>query len=143
MEIAPNLTLLVQFLQFLVLLILFNFLLFKPIMNALKKRQGAIDTLANESSGESTRSRSHGKIYEEQFRERKLPVTEERDSLLKQAQSASMKTIEAARQELAEELVKIKDSVKVEADRALDALKGEADRLASEVVEKIMKRSTR
>ena len=51
-----------------------------------------------------------------------------------------MKMIEEARQELAEELLKVKDTVKAEADRALEALKADSDRLASEVVEKIMKR---
>ena len=142
MEIAPNLTLFVQFLQFLVLLILFNFLLFRPIMNALKKRQGAIESVAAEAMENQREAEVMGKTYEERLRELRLPVTEERESLLKQAHSASVKTIEAARQELAEELVKVKDSVKAEADKALEALEVEGDRLASEVVEKIMKRST-
>jgi len=141
MQIAPDFTIFIQFLQFLILLILFNFLLFKPILKALKKRQGTIDSLSTRAEANRHEAEGLGKTYEEQLRAKKLPLIEERNELLKQATSASMKMIEEARQELAEELVKVKDTVGAEADRALEALRADSDRLASEVVEKIMKRS--
>ncbi len=134
------LTIFIQFLQFLILLFLFNFLLFKPTMNALKKRQGTIESLAAKAEENQHEAEGLGKTYEERLKGEKLPVLEERDGLLKQATSTSMKMIEEARQELAEELLKVKDTVRMEADRALEALRADSDRLASEVVEKIMKR---
>lgn len=140
MQIYPDSTIFVQFFQFLILLILFNFLLFRPIMNAFKKRQAAIDSLSAKAEENRNEAEGLGRTYEEQLKGQKLPVMEERDVLLKEASSASMKMIEEARQELAEELVKVKDAVKAEADKALEALKADSDRLASEVVEKIMKR---
>jgi F-type H+-transporting ATPase subunit b len=140
MQIYPDYTIFIQFFQFLILLILFNFLLFRPVLNAFKKRQAAIDSLSAKAEDNRHEAEGLGKTYDEQLKGQKLPVMEERDALLKQAASASMKMIEEARQELAEELVKVKDSVKAEADRALEALKVDSDRLASEVVEKIMKR---
>ena len=75
MQIDPDLTIFIQFLQFLVLLILFNFLLFKPVMKALKKRQGAIDSLAAKAEENRHEAEVMGKTYEEQLREQKLPVT--------------------------------------------------------------------
>jgi F-type H+-transporting ATPase subunit b len=140
MQIYPDSTIFVQFFQFLILLVLFNFLLFKPIMKVFEKRQNAIDSLSTKADENRSEAEGLGKTYEEQLKGQKGPVMEERDVLLKQASSASMKMIEEARQELAEELVKVKDAVKAEADRALETLRADSDRLASEVVAKIMKR---
>jgi len=141
MQIAPDPTIVLQFLQFLILLVLFNFLLFKPIMKALKKRQGAIESLAAKAERSRQEAEVLGKSYEDRQREMRLPITEELDAALKQAHSASVKTIEEARQDLARELLKVKDTVRIEGERALEALKADSERLASEVVEKIMKRA--
>jgi len=51
-----------------------------------------------------------------------------------------MKVIEEARRELAGELAKVKETVKKEAGKTLDALLGESDRLAVEILQKITKR---
>ena len=39
MQIYPDYTIFIQFFQILVLLVFFNFLLFKPVLDALKKRR--------------------------------------------------------------------------------------------------------
>ena len=65
-------------------------------MNALRKRQGAIESLAAKAEGNRHESEELEKTYEERLREGKLPVTEERDGLLKEAHSASIKVIEEA-----------------------------------------------
>ena len=52
-----------------------------------------------------------------------------------------MKIIEEARKELAEELAKVRESVKTEGRKTLDALIGESDRLALEIATKITGRS--
>ena len=41
-----NYTILIQFLNFLILLILLNLLLFKPVLNALRKRKASIQSLS-------------------------------------------------------------------------------------------------
>jgi vacuolar-type H+-ATPase subunit H len=65
---------------------------------------------------------------------------EQREGSLKEAHAASMKVIEEARRELAGELAKVKETVKKEAGKTLDALLGESDRLAVEILQKITKR---
>jgi F-type H+-transporting ATPase subunit b len=140
MQINPDYTILIQFGQLMVLLIIFNFLLFKPILNALKKRQGTIDSLVGKTEDYRLEAEGMGKAYDEKLKEKKLPILEERDSLLKQTQAASMKVVEEARQELAGELAKVKDTVRREAEASLESLRAESDRLAKEVVAKIMTR---
>jgi F-type H+-transporting ATPase subunit b len=138
-----NYTIFIQFLNLLVLLILLHFLLFKPILKALSKRQSAIHSLEEKAETSKKEVDGLGRVYEERIKERKHPIIEGREAALKEAHSASMKVIEEARRELTEELAKIKDSVRQEADKTLEALKSEADRLSSEIVQKILKRGTR
>ena len=133
-------TILFQFVNLLIVLILLNFLLFKPILNALKKRQASLRALSEKAEGSRAEAEELERNYEDSLKERRLPVVEGRDAGLKEAQGASMKVIEEARRELTEELAKVKDAVKKEAARTLEALKTESDRLSSEIVEKLVKR---
>lgn len=136
-----NYTIFIQFLNLLVLLVLLHFLLFKPILNALKKRQAAIENLSERAEGSRWAVETLGKEYEEALKVRKQPIMEERETGLKEAHSASMKVIEEARRELTEELAKVKESVRQEAEKTLEALKSESDRLSMEITEKLLKRS--
>ncbi len=135
-----NYTILIQFLNLLVLLVLLNFLLFKPILNALKKRQATIEDLSEKAEGSRGAVESLSKEYEETLKARKQPILDEREATLKETHSASMKVIEEARRDLTAELAKVRESVRREAEKTLDALKGESDRLSLEIAEKILKR---
>ncbi len=136
-----NYTILIQFLNFLVLLVLLNFLLFKPVLNALKKRQSTLQSMSEKAEYSKQEVDTLGKTYEESLKEKKQPIFAERESGLREAHSASMKVIEEARRELTEELAKVKGAVKAEAQKTLEALKTESNRLSSEIAQKILKRS--
>ena len=85
---------------------------------------------------------SLGRAYDDGSKERRRPVLEQKDSVLKEANAASMKVIEEARAELTGELAKIRVSVRQEADRTLASLKGEVDRLSMEIVKKVLRRGS-
>lgn len=140
MQISPDYTIFIQFGQLIVLLILFNFLLFKPILNALNKRQGTIDNMAARAQDDRLEAEGMGKAYDEKLKEKKLPILEERESIVRETHALSMKVVEDARQELARDLAKVKDLSKAEAEKALVSLMAESDRLSAEVVGKIMTR---
>jgi F-type H+-transporting ATPase subunit b len=140
MQIYPDFTIFVQFGQFLVLLIVFNFLLFRPILNALNKRQGAIDSLAARGASDRQEAEGLGKAYDEKLKEGRLPILDEKDGLVRQTHAASMKIVEEAREELAGELAGVKEACRREAELALQSLKAESKRLIPEVVAKIMGR---
>lgn len=135
-----NYTILIQFFQFLLLLLLLNFLLFKPILRGLQKRRTTIESLTGKV--EKSRQEAEGlrDVYEEGLKEKKLPIAAKRETMLKEAHVASMKVIEEARQELAEDLAKVKERVAREAGKTLEALLGKSDRLAAEIAQKITKR---
>ncbi len=135
-----NYTILIQFANFLILLILLNFFLFKPVLRALNRRRAYIQSLSDKVQVENEEAAEVEKSYEEKARERRKPILEQRETVLKEAQAASMKTIEEARKELTSELDRMKDRVKAEKDAALQRLSGEADRLSQEVATRILGR---
>ena len=136
-----NYTLLIQFLNFLVLLFLLNVLLFKPVLKAINKREKTLGSLFDNVDGIKADAVSLEQAYEEGSRERKRPVLEGKEAALVEAQKSSMRLIEVARTELADELVKVKAEIERQNKSIYDALKGEVEKLSTEVAEKILKRS--
>ncbi|HME43353.1 MAG TPA: hypothetical protein VKF36_09735 [Syntrophorhabdales bacterium] len=135
-----NYTILVQFANLIILLILLNFLLFKPVLKALARRRAFIQALSEKVEEDNRQAAEIEKSYEDSARERRRPILDSREATVKEAQTASMKVIEEARRELTSELDKMKERVKAESDAALQRLSGEADRLSQEVVARILRR---
>lgn len=140
MQIYPDWTILIQFGQFLVLLILLHFLVFKPVLGVLKRREDAIRSLAQKGEGSAQDAENMARAYEEGLKERKVPILTERDNALRESHAASMKVIEEARKDLATELAKVKDGVKQEVAKTVETLRGQSDALVNEIVRKIMSR---
>ena len=79
--------------------------------------------------------------YDDGSKERKKPVLEGKEAALVEAHKSSMHLIETARAELADELAKVKSEVERESKSISDTLKGDVEKLSTEVAEKILKRS--
>ena len=140
MQIYPDWTIFIQFGQFLVLLILLHFFVFKPVLAALKKREDRVRSLMEKGEGTTQDAENMGRAYEEGLKERKIPILADRDEALRESHSASMKVVEEARKDLATELAKVKDGVRQEVARTMESLKAQSDALVGEIVQKIMSR---
>jgi len=141
MTILPDITIFYQFANFLIILILLNFLLFKPVVGALKKREGAIKSLAERVDKAKQDAKDLEKQYDEVTQEKKKPILESKDAALSEANTGATKIIEKARHELTEELSKIKVEIETEGKRVYETLRADVDRLSGDVAEKILKRS--
>lgn len=136
-----NYTILIQFFNFFILLILLNFILFKPVLKALKKRGSTIKQLADSAQTADTDVKTLGKLYEDMTKEKRKPILEGRDLAISEANVTSVRIIEKARAELSEELSRIRAEVGSESKKAFEALEGEVDKLSTEAAEKILRRS--
>jgi len=136
-----NYTLLIQFFNFIVLLIILNFLLFKPVLKAMNKREGTINSLDDRISKAKEEMGVFEKEYEEQMREQKKPLIAGRESTLTEAHTESMHIVEKARAELSGELERVKSEIESESKKVFDSLKTDVDRLSTEVAQKILQRS--
>jgi F-type H+-transporting ATPase subunit b len=135
-----NYTLLIQFLNILILLVLLRTFLFKPVLNALTRRRLFIQSLAQDIEDEKKHATELERRYEEGAKERKRPIMEQREATVRDAHTASVKVVEVARSELTKELEVLKERVRSESAAALHSLAGEADRLSREITNKVLKR---
>jgi F-type H+-transporting ATPase subunit b len=136
-----NYTLIIQFLNFLILLVLLNFLLFKPVLRVLSKREGTINSLADGLQSAGDGAKNLEKMYEEGIKEKRRPILEENKTVIFEANNTSMRLIEKARNELSEELTKIREGIAKDSKEVFDTLRSEVDKLSAEAAEKILKRS--
>jgi F-type H+-transporting ATPase subunit b len=135
-----NYTLLIQFLNILILLVLLRTFLFRPVLNTLARRRLFIQSLAQDIEDEKKGAAEFEKKYEEGVKERKRPIVELREATVRDAHTASVKVVEVARTELTKELEVLKERVRSESGAALQSLAGEADRLSRQITSKVLKR---
>jgi F-type H+-transporting ATPase subunit b len=134
-------TLLFQFANIVILLIIFKFFLFKPVLQALDKRERTINTLFENVQSVKTETVTLEKAYEERTKERKKPILESRDSSMAEAHRVSTGIIEKARKDLSEELGRLKAEIESESKKVRTALIADVERLSGEAAEKILRRS--
>ena len=92
-------------------------MLFKPVIGALKKREGAIQSLAERVEKAKQDAKDFERQYDEVTQEKKKPILESKDAALSEANTGATKIIEKARQELTEELSKIKGEIEMKGRR--------------------------
>jgi len=136
-----NYTILIQFANFLILLILLNSFLFKPVLKAISKRDTTISSLFGKSKDIREDLVNLERSYDEKIKERKRPILESKDALLSEAHTNSMHVIEKTRAELSDELVRSKTEIEQESKKIYASLKMEVERLSTEAAQKILKRS--
>lgn len=134
-------TILYQFVHFLILLFILNFILFKPVLKALEKRQSAIKGLTDGVEQAKQDTIDLERNYESAFVEKRKPIIGSRDAVISEANKEAVHVVEQARSELSEELAKIKSEIELEGRKVYDALKGDVGKLSMEAAQKILKRS--
>ncbi len=139
--ISFDYTILIQFANFLILMILLNFLLFKPVLKAMNKREKTIGTLFEKAQSTKGDAQALEKSYEEKTKEKRKPIIEAKDATLAEARAASMHVIEKARADLADELSRLRGSIESDSKKVYETLKMDVEKLSAEVAQKILKRS--
>lgn len=139
--ISVNWTLILQFLNFIILLYLLNRILFRPLRAVLEKRRETIDgsharALALQSDIEAKMNR-----YQQQLTEAKLLANEERAQLKKVAHEEESNMIATAQKSAAIKMQQIRERVGQESAQASATLKRESATLAQQIATKILGRS--
>ena len=139
--IELNISFFIQMANFLVLLVLLNFVLYRPIRGMIKKRREKMDSLAAEA---------------EKFLQKTTQTHEEMEAILHQARADGLKRVdgfkkegheeEASRlaslnQEVEAETAKASTQIKEQLAKARDALLGQVDEFSHTLAEKILGRS--
>lgn len=139
--IELNWTLLLQFVNFVVLLFILNLLLYRPLRRLMQERQQTVDgsyRKAREMEGEIATKMEH---YQQRLQEAKRRGHQERTELRQGALTEENRLLVEARNTAAEQVQTIRTQVATETAGARQTLKKETQALAARVAGKVLGRS--
>ncbi len=134
-------TLLLQFVNFMILMAVLNALLFKPLRAALKARKETIEGSRAKVQDIDEQVQAQIARYEAQLQEARLQGSQERQTLRKTAQEEETRILIGANQKSAEKLQVITAQIQAEADTARQALRSETDAIAKSIAGKVLGRA--
>ncbi len=133
-----DITLFVQFINFVITLVVLNILLIKPIREVIKKRTGVMAGLVGETERFTQSAAEKLKNYEAALEEARKAGTEERLRFKAEAQTEEQKLIGAAGAEAQKKLAAARGEIETQSKDAMESLKGQVGALADKAVDKIL-----
>lgn len=135
-----DITFIIQIVNFLILMLVLNFLLYKPVRKFLAERTSEIAS-GHEKAAEVDRDvQDKINLYETRLREAKIKASEERGILKKAALAEETSILDKARKEATDSVNALKGQVAKEATEAREYLKEQTQSLSLEICEKVLGR---
>jgi len=135
------LSILIQMINFLVLLILLNIIVYKPIRGMLKKRKEEIDSSSNLTDELKRNIEKYSTEIEENIDSTRKLGLKERIGLRNNGLAAEKELLQDAYSQVEEALGKAKNEIKEKINSARASLQNEMESFSHELAEKILGRS--
>jgi F-type H+-transporting ATPase subunit b len=139
--ISIDYTLAIQMVNFLVLMLILNRFLFRPILNVMDERKRKIGESETSVKELEDRTAQQWEAYQRQLQDAKRSATVEKERLKGEGLEAERKLLEQVRSDVTKSVEEARRRVKDEADKAREVLRVQADGVAREMAEKILGRS--
>ncbi len=136
-----DITLLIQVLNFLVLMFILNIILYKPLMKVMDDRQKRIDDAHDEVRSLEETIKDKVAAYEAKLREARASAMEQREEIKNQGTEAAKGILGQARDEVSEMIQGFKTKVSAEKEAARQILQKQTEQIAQEISEKVLGRS--
>lgn len=138
--ISLDWTLLLQFINFVVLMFILNKILYRPLMKIMAQRREQIE--ADKTRAQSLESEIDAKMkhYQQQLSDAKSEAATERNQLRKTAQQQESAITAEAQQKAALRIKAIRSQVGQEATEARQILRQSVDELAGQIATKVLGR---
>ncbi len=135
-----NYTLLIQMINFLLLIFILNLLLYKPITKIIDERNKKIED--SKSEVESLDEQAELKIadYEEKMRQARQEAMSQRNEVKEEGEEAGKEIVEATRGEISTMIEGFKVTLANEREAARNVLRDQAKKIAVEISEKVLGR---
>ncbi len=133
-----DITMVVQFINFLITLVVLNILLVKPIREILKKRAEVMAKTVDETVRFTTSAAEKLKNYEAALAEARAAGTVARLRLKDEGLAEEKKVVETASKDAHEFLVGARGEIAAQSKGALDSLTAKVDGMAQKAVAKIL-----
>jgi F-type H+-transporting ATPase subunit b len=136
-----NVSLFIQLVNFIVLLIALNFILFKPIRRVMQEREQGIGSALEDAKTAQNRMQSLLEHYNASLAESKQKAMSAYNSIYQQGLDSQRDMISAERSRAGEMLDKARAEIAAAAGAARTDLKKEAERLSQEISSKLLGRA--
>ena len=136
-----NITLLIQLVNFIVLLIVLNFILFKPIRQVMQEREQGISSALGDARNASDRMQSILDQYNASLADAKQKAATLYNTVYQQGLDAQRDMIAAERAKAGEMLDKARTEIAAATATARGELKTEAEKLSQDITSKLLGRA--
>ncbi|MCD6153954.1 MAG: ATP synthase F0 subunit B [Syntrophobacterales bacterium] len=136
-----NSTLWIQIANFLIMIFLLNFLLFKPILNVMERRKNHLQDLDEEVKSLDSEVKKKMADYEEKLREARLEAMNQKNEIQLKASEEGKGVIDETRREISQIVEESNKKMDKEIAIAMEALKSQSEKISVEISEKILGRS--
>jgi F-type H+-transporting ATPase subunit b len=135
-----NYTMLIQMINFLVLIFILNLLLYKPITKIIDERIKKIEDSKSEVDSLDEKAELKIADYEEKMRQARQEAMSQRNEVRDEGEEAGKTIIEGARGEISTMIEGFKVTLASEREAARNVLRDQAKKIAVEISEKVLGR---
>jgi F-type H+-transporting ATPase subunit b len=135
-----NLTIVIQVVQFLILVFILNRILFKPISRAIEERDGRIDAWEEKTRTLQETVRTKIESYEKELVEVRARAQEEQEQISNELKEREEEKVGAVFKEAAQIVASTKQTLQEETERLRQELRRQAEDMAQMVTEKVLGR---
>lgn len=136
-----NATLFIQFANFIILIFILNYLLFRPLRRVLQQRREEVDGAHARADSLDKEIAARTAEYETRMAEARLKGSEEKSLLRSAALEEEKKLLEEAQEMASQKRAEVRKQIGKEMVDARKVLKNEADTLGQEVASKVLGRA--
>ena len=136
-------TMLIQMVNFLLLIVILNQLLYKPILGVIDRRKKQMQDMEDEIKRLNQSVEERMATYEEKLRQAKMDALEKKTEIIKEGAEQAKGLMEAAKGEIPGMMEKFHGDMNTEVSAARNILTGQSKNISVEIAEKLLGRSLR
>ncbi len=140
-KVIPDISVLYQMVNFLVLLFVLNLVLYKPIRKVLLDRKAKIEGMQKEAKKASSDLVAGEDAYKDGLKVARTKGLEEKGTFIDEASKEEKEILDKINKQAQANLVKIRQQVADETEQARKSLEGEVEIYAKAIGEKILGRA--
>ncbi len=141
--VSLDYTILVQMVNFIILIFILNALLYKPILGIIGKRKQQMDESDSEIKRMNQTVEQKMAEYEEKVRLAKVDAMEQKNAIVKQGSDVAKGIIDAVRGEIPAMMEQFHAKMEKEVEEARAILHSQSQKISLDIAEKVLGRSIR
>ena len=141
--VSLDYTILVQMVNFIILIFILNALLYKPILGIIGKRKQEMDESDSEIKRMNQTVEQKMAEYEEKVRLAKVDAMEQKNAIVKEGSDVAKGIIDAVRGEIPAMMEQFHAKIGKEVEEARAILHSQSQKISLDIAEKVLERSIR